>query len=161
MLDQNGNDDDTKIAKVFGKLMALLSVRDRSVHEARCRLQKSAYQQSVIDEVLQRAISSGLLDDQRFAADYINSKLRSGWGSLRIEQELKRFGIDCARLPDYPDAYFDERRQINRAIAALSRHRSHARNQYQAKYRYLAQKGYPPDIVAAALQDDGLADTPS
>ena len=147
-----GTSQGKKPEAAFKKLARLLNARERSLADARTRLEQSGYSQTVISAALARASACGLLDDQRFAENYIRRKLLAGWGSARIEQGLKSHGIRADCLPGYPDDYFDEQQQLAAALAALRKQRSNAKNQYKAKYRHLCQKGYPLDIVKAALQ---------
>ena len=139
-------------SSAFKKLVRLINARERSLGDARSRLRQSGYSQEVVDAALERAVKLGLLDDQRFAEGFIERKLLAGWGSTRIERELRSHGVATDCLPGYPEAYFDEQQQLAAALRALRKHRSSAKNQYQAKYRYLCQKGYSVGIVKTALQ---------
>ncbi|MDR2671727.1 MAG: recombination regulator RecX [Coriobacteriales bacterium] len=138
--------------RALNKIVRLLKVRDRSVNEMSQRLKRDGYTQAAIERALDQALCSGLLDDQRFARNYINGKLRSGWGAARIEYGLSRFGVDVMCLEDYPDAYFDDQSQLERALAALAKLRPTARDKQAGRYRFLIQKGYSTHIVRRAVR---------
>lgn len=141
-------------------LVRLLGVRERSVQEAQGRLAEKGYCESASSQAIERALACGLLDDERFAKVLIKSKLSAGWGRHRVEQALYRFGIDKESIPGYPDEFFAEEEQLERALAALKRHRSHAKNPRQAAYRYLVSKGYSSQVASVAVRavDAGLSD---
>ena len=133
-------------------LVRLLAARERSVHEARKRLLEKGYSSESCASALERALACGLLDDQRFAEDLIKDKLAAGWGKHRIDQELYRFGIAKDTLEGYPEAYFLEEEQLQRALNTLERYHTRSKNPQQQAYRYLVGKGYSSSIAAAAVR---------
>lgn len=133
-------------------LARLLVVRERSISEARDRLSQKGYEETTIDSTIERATRCGLLDDERFARGYIKSKLSRGWGQRRIEQEFYRFGIDTDSIEGYPDEFFSDDEQLERALIALRKHRSQSKNPRQAAYRYLVSKGYSSSIASNAIR---------
>lgn len=135
-------------------LARLLATRQRSVHEAHVRLLKKGYDSQTIAHVLQRALACELLNDQRFARSFIKDKLAAGWGRRRVEQELHRFGITVEEIEGYPDEYFSEDEQLERALLALRRHHSQSKNPRQAAYRFLIGRGYSSDVASAAIRSE-------
>ncbi len=133
-------------------LARLLAVRERSVQEAQKRLLEKGYDEQAVTCAIKRALGCDLLDDQRFARGLIKGKLSSGWGQRRIEQELYRFGIRVTSIEGYPEEFFKEEEQLKRALHALERHRSRAKDPRGAAYRFLVSKGYSSDIASAALR---------
>jgi regulatory protein len=143
----------------LARIVRLVGVRDRAVKEMRERLAQEDFAEQQIEQALERAISCGILDDERFATSYVKGKSRSGWGAQRIERELKRFGIiltDFENYQDIADEQFDEQTQIDKAIQALAKHHSNSKNQHQAKYRYLISKGYSSATAQSAINHSNL-----
>lgn len=133
-------------------LARLLATRERSTSEAQKRLIEKGYTETAVEDTLKRAVSCGLLDDQRFAQDFIKTKLTAGWGARRIEQELYRFGISKDSIEGYPDAFYSNDDQLEKALVALKKHRSKSKNPRQAAYRYLAGRGFSHDVIHTALR---------
>jgi regulatory protein len=143
--------DHSNPEQALARIVRLVDVRDRSVKEMRERLGREGYDEQVVDEALERAVNCGLLDDERFAKSYCRGKLRSGWGAERIRCELRRFGIEPDEFEYMLTEFSDEQDQVSRAVTALHRHRSHAKNQREAAYRFLLAKGYATSVIQSAL----------
>jgi regulatory protein len=137
----------------LARVVRLVDVRDRAVREMQERLVKEEFSEDAIAEALERAVNCGILDDERFANSYIRGKLRAGWGSQRIERELRRFGIvlDDLQNQDIIYEHFNQDNQIDRAVQALAKHHSSSKNQHQAKYRFLISRGYSSSVAQTAL----------
>lgn len=133
-------------------LARLLTSRERSCEEVRKRLLEKGYTEDTVSEVIERACACALLDDNRFAENYIKDKLALRWGKRRIERELFFFGIKTETIPGYPEEFFSESEQLENALAALERHHSRSKNPRQAAYRFLLSKGYSSSIASAALK---------
>jgi len=146
----------------FARVIKLISVRDRSIHELRERLCGEGFDPEIVEATLQRAIDCGLLDDERFAQAYIRGKLHAGWGCARIERELASYGVEASSLAGYPELFFDEDEEIKRAVQELRRLTTTAKNLHEARYRRLASKGYKVAVIQAAVclveREDGLPD---
>ena len=130
----------------------LINVRDRSSEELRHRLLIAGFSEAVVDHEVKRALSSGLISDDRFMRLYIEGKKRNGWGQKRIEAELKRFGIEIRLHEDYPECFFSEEDEIKRAKECLARYHSTAKDQWAAQYRRLIFRGFTTDIAQKALK---------
>jgi regulatory protein len=133
------------------KAERLIGVRDRSEAELRGRLARAGFDESVVERVVSEALSVGLVDDDRFVRLYVAGKKRSGWGCLRIERELTRYGIELACREGYPQAFFTDEDELNRARACLEKLRVRAKDQRAAQYRHLLSKGFPTRIARKAL----------
>lgn len=80
--------------------LRLLSVRDRSIHELRIRLERS-YPMEVVDEVIEYLEKMGYLDDLRFARNYVEYRNRfRPTGNYLLRLELSDKGI--------ADSYIDQ-----------------------------------------------------
>ncbi|MFZ2511375.1 MAG: regulatory protein RecX, partial [Gordonia sp. (in: high G+C Gram-positive bacteria)] len=74
--------------------LRLLGVRARSRAEIVERLARRGFDDATIDEVLSRLTSSGLLDDDDFAQQWVAARSRySGRGRLALRRELRTKGV--------------------------------------------------------------------
>lgn len=71
----------------------LLSRREYSVYEVRCKLQNKHYELDVIEQVLEDFVSENLLSDQRFAEAYTRYRQAKGFGPVRIQIDLQKRGV--------------------------------------------------------------------
>jgi regulatory protein len=135
------------------KCVRLLAVRERSSQELRSRLHDAGFSTDIIQALVNRLQSTGLVDDQRFCHLYVESKRRQGWGMQRIHKALKVFGIELEDYADLSLEYSDEGDELQRASEALLRYRGRARDAYTARYRFLITKGFSPTIVYQTMNN--------
>ncbi len=127
----------------FDRLVSLCSSRERSAHDLTDRLRSEGYPVDIAREATERAVKCGVVSDQRFAESYISSKIRSGWGRVRIERGLSESGVDpydC--LSGYPDSYFDTENEAERARELLARRPLPAKNPVEKFARFLTGRGF-------------------
>lgn len=72
----------------------LLKFRPQSVGEVQQKLKRKGYDAQVIDETITWALSSGLLDDEKFAELWVYDRLvRRSMGAQRLKMELRFKGV--------------------------------------------------------------------
>ena len=103
----------------FNLMTEMLSRRDYAAGELREKLRLYGYRDEEIDPCLDRARDLRFVNDARFASYFIEERKRRGWGRIKIERELKMRGVSLDDIPDYPDAYFSEDEDLERAVALL------------------------------------------
>lgn len=72
-----------------GVALGILARRDHSEYELTEKLKKKSLSDENINAILKYCQQKNYLDDARFAIQYVQYRKRSGFGPLRIEQELK------------------------------------------------------------------------
>ena len=142
-----------RYAKAHAKVERLLLTRDRSAYELECRLVKDGFDQTVVTELMQRCIDSGLVDDRRFADVLVRSRLAAGWGISGIERDLRKHRIDPASLDGFPEAYVDGETQYSAALRLLEAKPPKAKNLLQAAYGKLVRKGYDVAVARKVASD--------
>lgn len=146
------------------RIAALVERRDYAVREAEGRLCRDGYGTAAREAAVARARACGLLDDARFSAAYVRSKLSAGWGERRIALELSRRGIELDDVPGWPDEFLDRDGEPARAYALLERRRVPERNAYGKLMRFLLARGFPAGVAREAVErrlaDLGGADQP-
>lgn len=95
-------------ARLLDKATRILAMRDHSEHELRRKLsaapaypgsnhaEQPAFTAEDIEKVIGWCYEHRWLDDEQFAARFIASRSRKGYGPQRIRQELQQKGIDRA-----------------------------------------------------------------
>ena len=145
--------EDDPVEKAVKKIIALFNASDRSERSSRERLEREGFEESAIDESVERAKRWGLIDDARFAQILVRSRLSQGKGSAGIVRDLAANGIDADEVPgwpyEFPVSYEEE---LERALSLLERKPPTAKNARDAAYRRLMQKGYPSSVASAAAR---------
>ena len=133
------------------KCLRLLSVRERSSGELLKRLEEDGFDAGLAWSLVERLVDSGLVDDERFCRLYVQGKRRQGWGTRRIANQLRTYSID---INDYPAlmAEHSPEDELAHALDILERYRGRAKDAYAGRYRYLASKGFAPDIISQTLR---------
>ena len=80
-------------------VMNLLSRREYSEFELRCKMQEKAFSEEDIDQVIAHCQQKNWQSDQRFTESYLNSRSQRGYGINRIKQELRQLkGIESTTI---------------------------------------------------------------
>jgi len=120
----------------------LINVRERSSVELGRRLQKAGFADDIVEREVKDAISAGLIDDERFAVLYMQSKKRGGWGRNHIEAKLRFFGIDIKSFEGYPERFFSDEEEAKLAQEYLKRFHTSSKDPRAACFRRLTSRGF-------------------
>ena len=91
---------------VYNKALDLVSRREHSRHELMQKLDKRYPATSpIIEEVLDKLEINKILDDERFAEMYLNSRARRGFGPKKIEMELNSRKVNSLFISNAIEAY--------------------------------------------------------
>lgn len=116
--------------------------RDRSMTELRDRLDRRGVAPRERDEALDTLERTGVVDDERFASTRAAALAERGYGNAAIADDLERRGIGA------------ELRE--RALGGLVSESERARTVVERRgcgprtARYLAARGFDPEVVQAA-----------
>lgn len=104
------------------KVMRLLSLRSRTKFELKKALDATAVSASVRSGVIAELEERGLIDDRRFAVEYVRVKtdVRS-MGPHRLRHELRKLGVAGTTIEVVLDEEFDAERQESMARALVER----------------------------------------
>lgn len=137
-----------------------ISYRPRSVHEVRRRLLKAQYNNPVIDRVISRLFELDMLDDEAFALEFVQGRLRNkGYGPRRITQDLKQRGVQDTYIEKALAVVFSNLNQAELAADAgkkiyqrLSRIQEvHVRRKKLSDY--LARRGFAYEHMHLAIEN--------
>ena len=84
-------DEELEMAK--RQTLHFLSFRLRSVEEVRKFLFKKNHQPELIQKAIDELSEHKFLDDQAFADWWADSRIKQGWGQMKIKNELKMKGV--------------------------------------------------------------------
>ncbi|EKD62443.1 MAG: Recombination regulator RecX [uncultured bacterium] len=150
--------------KLLERTLKFLGVRARSRHEIVVYLERFTLDREVIDTVLSELESFALIDDQKFAIWYIESRLhQKPRGSYLIRLELvKRYHLDSEIvkhcLSRIPSADWN---QAALKILDKYRHKLLRLDVFPRKLKarqILFSKGFPEEIATSAIDEFSLGE---
>ena len=139
-------------ACAWEKACSLVGRRDYSSKELDEKLLQNGYTSSVREVVIARALDCGLIDNARFAAAYIRTKIAVGWGERRISVELSRRGIELEDVPGWPEEFIDPDDEVERALAILERKSLPSGDVYGKLMRFLVSRGFRMGCAREAVE---------
>ena len=130
--------------------MELLARREHSRAELKRKLKRREFSADVIESVLDALAQSGAQSDARFVDAYIESRIKRGFGPLRITSELRERGVNASDSElrqgydwlDFCRALRD--RRFGDASAPT-------RREWQRRARFLYSRGFPESMVRQVL----------
>lgn len=82
------------LAPVVAKATRLIDHRPRSEYELRTRLLDAEFDPELVEEVIARCLSNGMLDDEQFAREWVRQRVEHNNKSVSVlRQELRHKGI--------------------------------------------------------------------
>ena len=135
--------------------VALLARRDFASSELRARLVSQGYAEEAVDAAVQELVEGRVLDDARYAQNYVAYHADRGQGPVRIGADLKALGLPPevieAALASGPDW---------KALARAARIRKFGPREPSAwaekarQARFLQYRGFSSDHIRSALGPD-------
>lgn len=145
--------------KLLEMSLRYLGYRARSKHEIQTYLEGKSQDLETIESVLSELISFGFVNDEKFASDYINSRLRSRpKGEFFIRSELTRkFGIE-KNIVDQKIKEINLGKWVTAAAAVLSKKAKNLSKltgfKLKAKlYYYLKSRGFSEQVITIAIDE--------
>ncbi len=100
--------EDTIYRRAKQKALAILKFMDRSEQELRKKLNETGYPADIIEQTIHYVSEYGYLNDERFGAAYIRSRMHTK-SKLAIKTELLQKGLDKSLITQlFESAYNDE-----------------------------------------------------
>ena len=138
---------------VYNKALDLVSRREHSRHELMQKLDKRYPATSpIIEEVLDKLEINKILDDERFAEMYLNSRARKGFGPKKIEMELNSRKVNSLLISNAIEAY--ESWLDNAQKVLKKKFKDQKPDDYQSKMKqkqFLFSRGFSAPIIDKLL----------
>ena len=138
---------------VYNKALDLVSRREHSRHELMQKLdQRYPETSSIIEEVLDKLEINKILDDERFAEMYLNSRARKGFGPKKIEMELNSRRVNSLFISNAIEAY--ENWVENAQKVLKKKFKDQKPLDYQSKMKqkqFLFSRGFSTPIIDKVL----------
>ena len=138
---------------VYNKALDLVSRREHSRHELMQKLDKR-YPNStpIIEDALDKLETNKILDDERFAEMYLNSRARKGFGPKKIEMELHSKKVDSFFISNAVEAYENWLENAQRELK--KKFKDQKPSDYQSKMKqkqFLFTRGFSSPIIDKIL----------
>ncbi|MDA9082229.1 recombination regulator RecX [Gammaproteobacteria bacterium] len=138
---------------VYNKALDLVSRREHSRHELMQKLDKR-YPNStpIIEDALDKLETNKILDDERFAEMYLNSRARKGFGPKKIEMELHSKKVDSFFISNAVEAYENWLENAQRELQ--KKFKDQKPTDYQSKMKqkqFLFTRGFSSPIIDKIL----------
>ena len=135
--------------------VALLARRDYASGELGARLRARGFEPAVIEALLERLAARRLLNDERYAAHFVEYHSARGQGPVRIRRDLEAVGVDAALIeaalqavPDWAALASDVRRR------RFGAEPPQAWREKGRQARFLQYRGFSNDHIRTALGPD-------
>mgnify|MGYP002634637482 FL=1 len=138
---------------VYNKALDLVSRREHSRHELMQKLDKRyPNTASIIEDVLDKLETNKILDDERFAEMYLNSRARKGFGPKKIEMELHSKKVNSFFISNAVEAYETWLENAQRELK--KKFKDQKPSDYQSKMKqkqFLFTRGFSSPIIDKIL----------
>lgn len=127
-----------------------------TVAELRRKLARKDFDDAAIEHSIERCTAAGLLDDERYARSYVESRVRRGHGAQRIRQDLAQRGIErelvSALLAEHEDEGALDAAAVDAARKKFARVDLEDAQARAKAMRWLCSRGYSMAQAGDALR---------
>lgn len=159
-LDENNLSDQEKrekFNKIKDKAFRLLAQREHSRFELYRKLKRKEFPVQMINQALDYLEEQDYLNDQRFAENWIKSRLRyKPRGPYLIKKELSQKGVDISIQKELISSLITPEVEYRLARQLLDKwlNRKKKKDDISDKmYRYLLNKGFSSSICKSIIED--------
>lgn len=134
----------------------MLASREHSASELRIKLLKRGFEAESVERVLAGLADRNLLSEARFVEDYVDARMRKGFGPLRIHAELRERGVDDRLI----GSQLDRDEEIWMALLnevynkKFGEHPASGRAELARRARFLEYRGFTAEQVSRFLRED-------
>lgn len=151
------DDYEEKIKKARNRVLRLLTYRARCVAEIRADLERKLYTPEVIEAVIAEMLRYGYLNDESFAAEYVEYRKLRGYGPKRVRYELIARGLDKEIVDAQLEEKFDEEEDLARMRSMLQRRierEAEIDNRWlQRQAAFLQRRGFQDGLIMTVLKE--------
>lgn len=150
--------DAEDLAAIRDACFRYLSGRDHSSFELKQKVGKKGYKESDIEHVIEELSDSGYLDDEKFAAKFVEEKTDlNQWGPKKIRSHLYKKGIDKKIIDGVLSQKTDDLQLQQICVDLVMKRKRHflrENDDFKRKqkiYRYLAGRGFSASVIKKTL----------
>ena len=140
-------------ALIYNKALDLVSRREHSCYELIQKLNKRFPEtMPIIEDVVQKLVTNNILNDERFAEMYLNSRARKGFGPKKIEMELNSKKIDSSVIANAISEYDSWAENAENEL--LKKFKGIKPNDFNSKMKqkqFLFNRGFSTQIIEQIL----------
>ena len=142
-------------AEVYQKALDFIAYRPRTAQETRRKLQQAGYEAFLIDNTIAALSDNGLLNDEYYAQQWVEERMRLKPRSKRVLiYELRQKGIPDVVIQSAVEEVDDFRSAYEAAEGRLSRYEGLSKFEFRNKLgSFLAGKGYSYEVIAEVTQE--------
>ena len=142
-------------AAVRRTAMDLLARREHGRVELTRKLRQRGATPEMIDTELDRLTEEGLLSEARYLESFVSYRARSGYGPVRIREELGQRGLARADIEQaLRDCGIDWREQMEDVWRRKFGEPPSDARERAKQGRFLAYRGYPMDMISRLLRGE-------
>jgi regulatory protein len=138
----------------FALALEALSHKERTVAEMGDWLRTRGVEAEQVEDVVDRLVSTGVLDDARYARRYAEDKRElQGWGNERIRAALLERGV-CGEDTEAALGGSDPEQELDRAVSLICRRGPIPRDaqERQRVLGMLVRRGYDSEVAYEAIR---------
>jgi regulatory protein len=137
----------------YQRTLKLLNYRPRTESEVRQNLQGHAVSDAIIDDVIERLKTSGLIDDARFAQLWVENRAETRPRSQRaLTFELHRRGVQSEEIAQALETVDDEEMAYQAACKQARKLQDQEWKVFRQKlYNYLSQRGFDYQVSSQVI----------
>ena len=150
----------TDAERCYVAAMRILNHRFNSEGELRGKLTMKEFAPEVVDATIDRLRSEKWLDDSRFAASFVRTRVRKGLGRQRIRRELTAAGVESetiARALDESVPDHDERAaalaSARKRLIVIRRRERDVIKIREKLVAYLFRQGYDSSLAVDVVRE--------
>lgn len=141
------------------KIEKFINYKTRTKYEVKKRLYNETKDDEAIEKIIDYYEKLGILDDEKYAQEYINYLLNIKSQSLKYtKNKLVEKGIDKSIYEKYINNYDIEKIEYDNAMNILKKKYKNLdldnEKNKQKIYRYFASKGFSYNIIKRVLNND-------
>jgi regulatory protein len=146
--------------RAYQKALRLLTVRSRTRKELKQRLVAERFTDKVTEQVLDRLVDAGLIDDKKFAIDRARAMGKGkGWGPRKLRSDLSKRGIANEAIDEaISQAYGTKsctqimKRLVKKRFGTEVLTQKADRKAKGKAQRFLLGRGFEPEEVSAMFE---------
>jgi len=141
------------MTKAFDCAVRLLARREHGAHELAGKLIQKGYSQEDTENAIVECQRHGWQSDSRFVEAVFNTRIRQGYGPLRISQELQNKYICRELITAKLDEYEEQWQEHAHAVWQKKFMPPENFIDMQKQQRFLLYRGFPIEIIAQLFKN--------